>query len=68
MVAEPFSGVAGAKTVGDAYFGLYLAAAGRGRARTVGELGALLGEAGFRDVRVRRTKYPVYAGVVTARA
>lgn len=30
LIVEPFSGVRGAETVGDVYFGLYLRAMGRG--------------------------------------
>ncbi|MBA3855240.1 MAG: hypothetical protein C0503_12560 [Gemmatimonas sp.] len=63
---EPFSGVRGAETVGDAYFGLYLRAMGRGRARRADELQALLMKAGFSGSKVHRTRYPVYAGLISA--
>jgi len=65
VVAEPFAGVQGAEAVGDVYFAYYLRAMGRGRARRAGELRALLQDAGFRRVRVRPTRYPVVAGVIT---
>lgn len=68
VVAEPFAGVRGAETVGDVYFGFYLWAMGRGRARRVDELRALLGDAGFRKVRVRPTRYPVQVGVMVGTA
>lgn len=68
LIVEPFSGVRGAETVGDAYFGLYLRAMGRGRARRADELQALLARAGFTRSRVHRTRYPVYAGLITAEA
>ncbi len=66
LIVEPFSGVRGAETVGDAYFGLYLRAMGRGRARRADELRALLAKAGFAQTKVHRTRYPVYAGLISA--
>ena len=66
LIVEPFSGVRGAETVGDAYFGLYLRAMGRGRARRSDELQALLAKAGFSTSKVHRTRYPVYAGLISA--
>src|SRR5690606_38772649 len=66
LIVEPFSGVRGAETVGDAYFGLYLRAMGRGRARRADELQALLARAGFAGSKVHRTRYPVYAGLISA--
>jgi demethylspheroidene O-methyltransferase len=68
VVAEPLAGVPGAEAVGDVYFAYYLRAMGRGRARRAEELCALLQGAGFRRVRVRPTRYPVIAGVVTGEA
>lgn len=64
IVAEPFAGVRGAEVVGDVYFGLYLWAMGRGRARRADELRALLRAAGFAGVHTRRTRYPVQCGVM----
>ncbi|HZF68568.1 MAG TPA: hypothetical protein VEZ47_11055, partial [Gemmatirosa sp.] len=58
----------GAEVVGDVYFGYYLWAMGRGRARRADELRALLSDAGFRRVRVRPTRYPVQAGVMVGTA
>jgi demethylspheroidene O-methyltransferase len=68
VVAEPLAGVPGAEAVGDVYFAYYLRAMGRGRARRADELCALLQGAGFRRVRVRPTRYPVVAGVITGEA
>ena len=65
VIAEPLAGVRGAEAVGDVYFAYYLRAMGRGRARRVEEFRALLEGAGFRRVRVRPTRYPVVAGVIT---
>jgi demethylspheroidene O-methyltransferase len=48
------------------YFGLYLRAMGRGRARRADELQALLRQAGFGRSQVHKTRYPVYAGLISA--
>lgn len=66
VIAEAFGGAPGAEAVGDAYFGWYLAAMGRGRARRPAELGAMLAEAGFRRWRMVPTRYPVYTGLIVA--
>ena len=68
LLAEPMSGTPGAEPVGEAYFGFYLLAMGRGRPRTPAETGALLRAAGFAEVRLRRTRTPLLTGVLTARA
>ena len=65
IIAEPLAGVRGVEAVGDVYFAYYLRAMGRGRARRADEFRALLERAGFRRVRVRPTRYPVVAGIVT---
>ena len=66
LVVEPFSAVKGAERVGDAYFGLYLFAMGRGRARTVAQHTALLRAAGFSRTRVVPTRYAVQTGIIAA--
>ncbi len=68
LVAEPLSGTPGAAPVGDAYFGLYLAAMGSGRTRTLAELTAMLHSAGFRAVRRHPTRTPLVVSVLTAEA
>lgn len=67
LVAEPMSGAAGAEPVGEAYFGFYLLAMGRGRPRTPAENGALIREAGFRSWRQVRTRTPLLTCVILAR-
>jgi demethylspheroidene O-methyltransferase len=67
LLAEPMSGTPGAEPVGEAYFGFYLLAMGRGRPRTAAEIGALLRAAGFGDARARRTRTPLLTSVLTAR-
>lgn len=68
LLAEPMAGTAGAERMGAAYFGMYLLAMGSGRSRTAAQLTALLHEAGFADVRTRRTALPLQAGLLVARA
>ncbi len=67
LVAETLSGVRGAETISDAYFGFYLLAMGKGRPRSVGEMRSLLGEAGFRDIQLKRTRRPLLTQLMTAR-
>jgi demethylspheroidene O-methyltransferase len=68
LVAEPMAGVPGARRVGDAYFGFFLMAMGRGRARTPDELTAYLRDAGFRQVRRIATQLPLQTGLLVAQA
>ena len=66
LVAEPMSGTPGAETVGDAYFGFYLLAMGRGRPRSAARIGELLVEAGFARPRLIPTAMPMQTSVVVA--
>jgi demethylspheroidene O-methyltransferase len=68
LVAGPMAQAQGAVTGGDAYFGFYLLAMGRGEPRSAQTLTRLLCEAGFVDVRALRTRLPLQAGVLLARA
>ena len=67
VLAEPMAGVAGAEAMGDAYFGFYLLAMGRGRPRTAERLGEMLEAAGFEQVRRLPGRLPIQAGVISAR-
>ena len=67
LLAEPLSGTSGAQAMGDAYFGLYLLAMGKGRARSAARLSELMTEAGFRDVRMVPTALPLQTGLLIAR-
>jgi demethylspheroidene O-methyltransferase len=67
LVAEPMSGTRGAEPVGDAYFGFYLLAMGRGRARTIGELTELMRRAGFGQFRSISTRMPLQTSLLLAR-
>jgi demethylspheroidene O-methyltransferase len=66
LVAEPMSGTSGSEPVGDAYFGMYLAAMGSGRPRTAGEIASLLHCAGFRSTRLVPTRTPMVVRVMVA--
>lgn len=68
LLAEPLSGTPGAQAMGDAYFGLYLLAMGKGRARSAGRLSELLEQSGFVDIRVIPTSLPLQTGLLVARA
>jgi demethylspheroidene O-methyltransferase len=68
LVAEPMAQTPGAHAMGDAYFGFYLLAMGRGEARSVEDMRHLLTQAGFVDFRAVKTRLPLQAGVVVARA
>lgn len=67
LIAEPLADAPGAGPLIDAYFNVYLLAMGSGRPRRFGEIRAFLEEAGFRDVRLRRTRIPLITSVITAR-
>jgi len=67
LVSEPMSGTPGAEAIGDAYYGLYLAAMGRGRSRTPQRIGELLAQAGFDKIRLLPTRLPLQTRVLVAR-
>jgi demethylspheroidene O-methyltransferase len=67
LLAEPMSDVPGAEAMGDAYFGFYLLAMGRGRPRSAAHLSRLLMEAGFAQVQNVPTRMPLQAGLLVAR-
>jgi demethylspheroidene O-methyltransferase len=67
LIAEPMADARGAKRVGDAYFGFYLLAMGRGRARSASELTALLEAAGFGAARALKSRRPLLVSVLIAR-
>jgi demethylspheroidene O-methyltransferase len=66
LIAEPMSGTAGAEPIGDAYFGFYLMAMGRGRSRSPEAIEALLTQAGFGRMRRVSTRLPVLCRIITA--
>lgn len=64
MIAEPMAQTAGAESMGDGYFGIYLWAMGSGRPRTFDEIGAMLHDAGFTDVREIATPLPLITRLI----
>ncbi len=66
LIAEPFAGTHGAEPMGDAYFGLYLWAMGRGRPRSAREYGAKLEQAGFARWRELPTRQPIVTSLLVA--
>jgi demethylspheroidene O-methyltransferase len=67
LLAEPMMGTPGAEPVGDAYFGFYLLAMGRGRPRTPRQLHDLLREAGFVSAQLVDTRQPLQGRLIVAR-
>ena len=66
LLAEPMSDTPGAEPMGDAYFGFYLLAMGRGRPRRADELIALLAHAGFERARLLPNRMPLQTRVMLA--
>lgn len=66
LLAEPMSGTPGAEPIGEAYFGFYLLAMGRGRPRRMEELQAMLARAGFAHSRPVRTRTPMLTSLLVA--
>ena len=67
LLAEPLADTPGARSMGDAYFGLYLLAMGSGRPRSARELTTLLHQAGFSQVCQKPTRLPLQTGLLVAR-
>ena len=67
LIAEPMAGTIGAEAMGDAYFGFYLLAMGRGRSRTADELTTMLNKAGFHHVKIARTLMPLQTKLLVAK-
>lgn len=68
LVAEPMAATPGAEAMGDAYFGFYLLAMGKGRPRSAAELTQLLQQAGFSSVRLLPTHLPLQTQLLVATA
>jgi demethylspheroidene O-methyltransferase len=67
LLAEPMMGTPGAEPVGDAYFGFYLLAMGRGKPRTPQSLQQLIRTAGFASTQLLRTRQPLQTRLIVAR-
>jgi len=66
LIAEPMAGTKGAEPMGEAYFGFYLLAMGRGRPRRAEELQTMLAEAGFARSQMLTTGTPLLTRVLVA--
>ena len=64
LLAEPMSGAPGAEPMGEAYFGFYLLAMGRGRPRSFEEIADLMRRAGFASIHQLRTRRPMLASAI----
>jgi demethylspheroidene O-methyltransferase len=67
LIAEPMSNAPRRDRIADVYFAFYLLAMGRGRARTPGEIGALLREASFTRIRHLPCRTPFLLRAILAR-
>lgn len=68
LIAEAMTDERRPDAIGDAYFGFYLMAMGRGRCRSVETLRTLLSSAGFRAIREIPTRRPMLARLLVADA
>lgn len=66
LLGEPMAATPGSQTMGNAYFGMYLLAMGRGRPRSAAELTRALLDAGFIAVRQHPTRMPLQTGLLSA--
>ena len=66
LIGEPMAVPGSADRMAHGYFGFYLLAMGRGRARTPSEIGTLLKQAGFARWKHHRTTMPLTASVIVA--
>ena len=64
ILAEPMADTPGQEAMGDAYFGFYLLAMGRGRPRSQTEISKMLREAGFEAVRLLPSAIPLNAQIL----
>jgi len=64
LIAEPMAETPDHPPMGHAYFGFYLMAMGRGRPRTVDEIGQLALQAGFKSVEILPSDMPINAQVL----
>lgn len=67
MIGEPMSGAPARDPMAEAYFGFYLLAMGRGRARRPAEIAQMIAEAGFSSSRMAQTRTPMLVRVMIAK-
>lgn len=66
LLAEPLAETKGAETMGDAYFGFYLLAMGRGKVRSSQRLTDMLKSSGFSRVKQIGTRLPLQTSLILA--
>ena len=66
LLGEPMASTRGSQAMGDAYFGMYLLAMGRGRPRSAAALTDAMLDAGFVAVRQLPTRMPLQTGLLIA--
>lgn len=67
VLAEPMADTPGAAKMGDAYFGMYLWAMGRGRPRSFEQISEMLRAAGFTRITRKATRAPLLVSALEAR-
>ena len=65
LISEPMTGGQTPQRAGDAYFALYCMAMRTGRARSSGQIAALLEQAGFTQIQTPKARRPFITSVVT---
>lgn len=66
LIAEPMADASGAGPMGEAYFGFYLRAMGKGLPRTPARLREMLTDAGFSQITLHKSRMPLVAGIMIA--
>lgn len=67
MIGEPMSGAPARDPMAEAYFGFYLLAMGRGKARRPDEIAQMVKAAGFKSTRMAPTRTPMLVRVLIAK-
>jgi demethylspheroidene O-methyltransferase len=68
LIAEPMDGPKPGESAAAAYFAFYFLAMQSGACRSPEEITALLAGAGFGSIKRVRTRNPLFASVITAKA
>ena len=66
LIAEPMADTPEKPEMGQAYFGFYLLAMGRGRPRTAKELAQFLYEVGFKECELLKNSMTINAQILVA--
>jgi demethylspheroidene O-methyltransferase len=64
LIAEPMAQTPEHPAMGDAYFGFYLLAMGRGKPRSIQEISSLAIDSGFKTIEILRCNMPINAQVL----